>query len=206
MRVFGLTGGIASGKSTVAARFVERGVPVVFADQLARDAVAKGSPGLERVVAAFGPELLTSEGELDRKRLGRIVFDDASARATLNAIVHPEVARLAMEAFARLGAEGHALVCYEVPLLVENGLAPMFRPVVVVACPEAVQLSRLVDRDGLSIEEARARIAAQSSLDAKLAVADVVIHNDADREALLARADAALESVRRWLESPPGDR
>jgi len=201
MRVFGLTGGIASGKSTVASRFEARGVPVVDADVLARVAVEPGSARHAKIVEAFGPDVLDASGGIDRAKLGAIVFADASARARLNTIVHPEVARLAMDAFARLAAEGHALACYEVPLLVENGLAPMFRPVVVVAVEPEAQVARMMGRDGLDATAARARIASQAPLDEKLRVADVVIRNDAGLDALVARSDEALDAVRVFVEN-----
>ncbi|NUP10349.1 MAG: dephospho-CoA kinase [Polyangiaceae bacterium] len=202
MRVFGLTGGIASGKTTVARRIEERGVPVVYADQLARDAVAKGSDGLAAIVATFGDDVLLPNGELDRRALGARTFGDKAMLAKLNAIVHPRVGALALEAFSALATKGHALVCYEVPLLVENGLADMFRPVVVVAASHARQLERTLRRDNLSEEEARARIASQRPLEEKVAVADFVIENDGTLEQLLERTDEVLAAVRGWGRAP----
>ncbi len=195
MRVFGLTGGIASGKTSVARRFESQGVPVVFADELARKVVEKGSPGLAAIVARFGPEVL-EDGELSRKKLGARVFGHPEELAALNAIVHPRVAELSQRAFAELAQRGVELVCYEVPLLVENGLSELFRPVVVVTAPEPVQLERLMRRDGLDEVQARARIASQSSADAKRKVADFVIENDGDWEALQRRADEVLLAIR----------
>lgn len=201
MRVFGLTGGIASGKTTVAKRFEALGIPVVYADVLARDAVAKGTPGLDAVVAAFGREVLDANGDLDRKALGARVFGDEDARRRLNAIVHPVVASLAAARFLEHGARGAKLVCYEVPLLVENGLQDALRPVVVVAASEAVQVERTMQRDGLDEAAARARVRAQLPLEEKLRVADYVIENTGSVERLLERTDAVAEELKRSVES-----
>lgn len=203
MRVFGLTGGIASGKTVVASRFEELGIPVVYADVLAREAVAPGTAALESIVQEFGADVLDERGELDRKKLGQRVFADEGARSRLNAIVHPRVAALALERFAALAAEGHELIGYEVPLLVENGLAPLFRPVVVVAAPEAVQIARTMARDGLDETSARARVASQLPLEQKLAVADFVIDNTGDLAALRARVDEVAAQLRSW-RAPQG--
>ena len=198
MRVFGLTGGIASGKTTVARRFESLGIPVVYADVLARQAVAPGSEGLAEVAAAFGADVVAPDGSLDRKALAARTFGDPAAVKRLNAIVHPRVAALAMGSFAELAGAGHEIVCYEVPLLVESGLTEMFRPIVVVAAPEAVQIARAAERDGLSEAEARARIAAQLPLADKVAVADFVIDNTGSLDALIARTDEVAAAVRAW--------
>ena len=194
--LFGLTGGIASGKSAVAARFRERGVPVVDADQLAREVVRPGTPGLTALVEAFGAGILAANGELDRKALAAIAFADPASRATLNAIVHPRIAEATAAAIARLESEGVALACYEAALLVENGVFAAFRPLVVVAAPEHVQVARAMARDGATEAEVRARIAAQMPLADKVARADYVIENDADLATLHARADDVLDAIR----------
>lgn len=199
MHVFGLTGGIASGKSAVAARIRENGVPVIDADQLSRDAVAVGSPGLFAIVDAFGKDVLRPDGALDRKKLAAVVFGDDERRRTLNAIVHPEVGRLSMAATERHRAEGAALVCYEAALLVENGIADAFRPLVVVSAPEDVQLARTVSRDGATPEEALARIRAQMPLAAKVAAADHVIENTGTLTDLQRRTDEVLAAIRTSL-------
>ncbi|MFO0555478.1 MAG: dephospho-CoA kinase [Polyangiaceae bacterium] len=196
MRVFGLTGGIASGKTTVARRFEERGVPVVYADELARQAVEPGSPGLAAIVDAFGDDVLAADGSLDRKKLGARVFNDESARKRLNSIVHPRVAALAMAAFAEHAARGTKLLCYEVPLLIENNLQDAFRPVVLVAASEQNQLRRAADRDSLSEDDALARVRSQLPLADKLRVADFVIRNDGTRDELIAAVDALVERLR----------
>jgi dephospho-CoA kinase len=196
LRVFGLTGGIGSGKSTVAALLRERGVPVVDADELAREALAPGSAGLAEVAQSFGPSVLNADGQLDRKRLAARVFGDAEARKRLNGITHPIVRRLSQARFAALEAEGVTLAGYDVPLLFEVGLDQALRPVVVVAASEATQLERILARGGMNHDEARARIAAQLPLADKRARADFVIENDGSRAELAARVDALIEWLR----------
>ena len=195
MHVFGLTGGIASGKSTVAARVRERGVPVVDADALAREVVAPGSEGLAAIVAAFGAHVLAGDGSLDRKKVAAEVFGDEKKLARLNAITHPRIAALSATRMAELGARGEPLVCYEAALLVENGLADAFRPLVVVSAPLEVQIARAVARDATDEAAVRARIAAQRSLDEKVRAADVVVRNDGTLAELRGRADDALDDV-----------
>ncbi len=196
LRVFGLTGGIGSGKSTVAALLRERGVPVVDADELAREAVAAGSPGLRDVVAAFGPEVLGPDAELDRKRVGSLVFADPEARKRLNAITHPIVRRLSQERFAALDSAGVSLAAYDVPLLFEVGLDQVLRPVVLVAASETTQLRRVMTRDGLSEADVRARLTAQLPLAEKRARADHVLENDGTRADLARQVDDLLALLR----------
>lgn len=194
--VFGITGGVGSGKSTVAQHLRSRGVPVIDADQIAREVVVPGSEGLAAVVAAFGPDVLGPDGALDRARLGGIVFASPDKRRVLNAILHPRIAGLTAERIAALTARGEALIGYEAALLVENGLADAFRPLVVVAVAPEVQLARVMARDGLTEPEARARIASQLPLADKVAVADHVIDTSHDLEATLRRVDEVLELLR----------
>jgi dephospho-CoA kinase len=186
-RVVGLTGGIAAGKSSVARCFEALGVPIVDADKLARDAVAKGSAGLAEIVAAFGEDVLLADGTLDRKALGARVFADAGLRARLNAITHPRIAQLGAEQIAEHAARGAQYVLYEAALIVENGLHRSFQALVVVSVDPVVQLARLIKRDGLSESAAQARIAAQMPLEKKLEVADFVIDNSGAPEALRER-------------------
>lgn len=195
MHLFGLTGGIASGKSAVAARLRSRGVPIIDADALSRDAVAVGSAGLARVVEAFGEEVLASDGSLDRKKLAAVVFGDDAKRKVLNSIVHPIVTTLTLEHAARLRDAGEPLGCYEAALIVENGVADMFRPLVVVAAPEDVQVARACARDRATPDEARARIRAQMSLAEKTKVADHVIDNDGTLEDLQRKTDEVLATI-----------
>lgn len=195
MHLFGLTGGIASGKSAVAARLRQRGVPVIDADQLAREAVAPGSEALAAIVRAFGEDVLLSDGTLDRKKLAAAVFTDDDKRRALNAIVHPEVTRLTLKAAATLRDEGEPLACYEAALLVENGVADAFRPLVVVSAPEDVQVARASRRDGATADEARARVRAQLPLSEKVKAADFVIDNTGSLEALERRTDEVLAEL-----------
>ncbi|MCA9622918.1 MAG: dephospho-CoA kinase [Myxococcales bacterium] len=194
--VFGLTGGVASGKSTVAAIFREAGVVVIDADQVARDVVAPGSEGLTEVVAAFGEGILTPEGELDRRALRERIVQDPDARRRLNAILHPRIGAETMARVAAHAARGEALICYEAALLVENGLADAFRPMVVVVADPEAQRRRLVARDGMTEEGAAQLIAAQLPVADKIAVADHVIHNDAGLGELRARAEQVLATIR----------
>ena len=203
MHVFGLTGGIASGKSAVAARFRERGVPIVDADALSREVVAPGSEGLARVAEAFGKEFVASDGTLDRKKLAAEVFGDDDKVKKLNAIMHPRIAMLGARKTAELAARGEPLACYEAALLVENGLADAFRPLVVVSAPLDVQVARARARDAADEASVRARIAAQLPLADKTRVADVVVQNDGTLDDLRARADDALDEVCRRVGVDP---
>jgi dephospho-CoA kinase len=196
VRLVGLTGGIASGKTTFAAALRARGVPVVDADALARAAVAPGSPGLAEVVRAFGSGVLAADGGLDRKALAAVVFADAGARRRLEAITHPAVRRAMAEETARLAAEGHPLAFYDTPLLYEVGLEALLDSVVVVWAPREVQRERLVRRDALSPEAAEARLAAQLPIDEKAARADFVVENAGPVDDLEAKADRLLADLR----------
>lgn len=172
-----LTGGIATGKSFCTARFASLGVPVIDADLLARDAVALGSPGLAAIASRFGPSVMLEDGSLDRAALGALVFADRTARADLEAIVHPEVYRRINEWFAAR-PHGTAFAIADIPLLYETGQEHDFDRVIVCACAPSEQLRRLVARDGLSEEAARARLAAQWPIAEKVARADYVIRTD----------------------------
>jgi dephospho-CoA kinase len=195
VHLFGLTGGIASGKSAVAARLRARGVPVIDADQLARDAVAPGSSGLAEVLKTFGEEVLAPDGTLDRKRLAAVVFADEERRKALNAIVHPIVTMLTFTRASELRDAGCPLACYEAALIVENGVADAFRPLVVVAAPEATQVARAVARDRALEADVRARIRAQMPLAEKVRAADFVIDNAGSPAELDRATDAVLTSI-----------
>jgi dephospho-CoA kinase len=203
IHVFGLTGGIGSGKSTVARRLRERGVPVIDADQLAREVVAPGSEGLAEIAAAFGPEVLTAEGALDRDAMAKLVFSDDDARRKLNAITHPRVGALSVARTAELEARGEPLACYEVPLLFEGRFAEAFRPVVVVTVSEEAQVTRTVARDRTTKEHARARMRAQMPLSEKARLADHVIDNSGDLDATYRRTDEVLDAICRDLGIDP---
>ncbi|PZS33688.1 MAG: dephospho-CoA kinase [Pseudonocardiales bacterium] len=183
----GLTGGIGSGKSVVAALLAERGALVIDADRVAREVVEPGTPGLSAVVAAFGPKVLAADGSLDRARLASLVFADPAARQRLNAVVHPLVAARTAELTA--AAPLAAVVVHDVPLLTENGLAPRYHLVVVVEAPESVRIARLVGTRGMTGDEARSRVAAQATDEQRRAVADVVLANDGTVDEITARVD-----------------
>lgn len=176
----GLTGGIASGKSTVADLFRELGIPVIDADALAREVVHPGTEALAEIVQTFGEDVLTVEGTLDREALGRIVFGDPRARARLNAITHPRIARHSAERMQELQDTDASYLLYEAALLVENEIHDRFDAVIVVAATEKTQLRRLVERDRTDEHAAWHRIASQHPLENKTRVADFVIWNDGD--------------------------
>jgi dephospho-CoA kinase len=193
-----LTGGIAAGKSTVSRMLAQLGATIVDADELAREAVAAGSPGLAAVTQVFGPHVLTAAGELDRAALGNIVFADESARRRLESIVHPEVSRLSAEAFAAAESMNPGgVVIYDVPLLVEAGRKAEFDAVIVVEASDDVRRQRLVTERGMTHEEADSRLAAQATNAERRALADYVISTEVDLE----RTRREVESVYEQLVS-----
>lgn len=177
MLLIGLTGGIACGKSTVAAMLREHGAPLIDADQLARDVVAPGSDGLATIAEVFGPEMMTDDGFLDRKRMSALVFVDAERRAALEAITHPRIFARFQALCDTYEARGEQVVVYDAALLFERGLDQLMNAVIVVTVPPPVQLHRLRDRDGIEEEEALRRITAQMPLEEKVKRADWVIDN-----------------------------
>jgi len=183
----GLTGGIASGKSTAAKFFGALGVPILDSDQIARDVVEPGQPPLERLVERFGAAILTPDGHLDRPKLRDIVFSDPKARADLEALTHPAIGA-ALE--ARSAAAGGPYQVLVIPLLIEKNLASQVDRVLVVDCAEELQLRRLRDRDGSTPAQAQAILDAQVSRAARLKAADDVITNDADMSAVRAQVEA----------------
>jgi dephospho-CoA kinase len=189
MRVLGLTGGIGSGKSMVASMFAQLGADVVDADQLAREVVEPGQPALNEIATAFGPDILLPDGHLDRAKLGRIIFADPVARANLNAITHPRIQeRMAGEISTRASRPG--VLIADIPLLYENDRTGSVQTVIVVWVDPQTQLRRLLERDRLTEEEARQRIAAQMPLDAKRARADVVIDNSGSQASTQRQVEA----------------
>ena len=194
MRV-GLTGGIASGKSTVAQLLVDLGAVLIDGDALAREVVARGTPGLAQVVEEFGEELLTPEGDLDRPALGRIVFSDEAARRRLEGITHP----LIFERYAELEAAAapDAVVVHDIPLLAESGRADTFDEVIVVDVPVALQVERMLRDRGWTREEAESRIAAQASREDRLAIATHVIDNTGSLDQLRARVEELYRQLTR---------
>ena len=190
----GLTGGIAAGKSVVAGRLRERGAAVIDHDVLARDVVARGTPGLAGLVEAFGLEVLDALGSLDREALGRRAFADPSALATVNAIVHPLVRDAAVAAEAATTAD---VVVHDIPLLVETGQAGHFDTLVVVDAPPDLRMQRLVETRGMTADAAWRRLAAQADDEERLEAADVVLDGSGDVAALREQVDALWES---WME------
>jgi dephospho-CoA kinase len=195
MNVIGLTGGIASGKSTVGRWLRAAGVAVVDADQVARDVVVPGTPALAALVDRFGAAILAPTGELNRGALGAVVFHDDTARAALNGILHPAIAQEAATQLAAVAATGALEAVYEVPLLLENNLEHNFFATVLVAVDEEEQIKRVVQRDGLDVAAARARLAAQMPIAEKRRRAQHVIENDADLATLAQRASAVFSTV-----------
>ena len=181
MKVLGLTGGIGSGKSMVLSMFANLGAEVIDADHLAREVVEPGQPALEEIATAFGRDMLMPDGRLDRGKLARIIFADPVARARLNAITHPRIQeRMATEMALRGSRPG--LLIVDIPLLYENDRSDTVESVIVVWVDAKTQLRRLTERDGLTPDEARQRIAAQMPLDEKRARADLVVDNSGSRE------------------------
>ncbi|RKQ84026.1 dephospho-CoA kinase [Mycolicibacterium mucogenicum 261Sha1.1M5] len=201
MQLIALTGGIAAGKSTVGRRLAELGALRIDADQLARDAVAPGSPGLAQVVARFGDGLLAADGSLNRAALGERVFADPDELAALNAIVHPEVRRLADEAIqAAIRTAPDAVVVYEIPLLVESGAKPGeggldWDTVVVADAPVETRVARMVELRGMTEADARSRIANQVSDEDRRAIADVLIDTSGTEQETLEQVDALWRRI-----------
>ena len=192
MRV-GLTGGIASGKSTVSAILAELGAVIIDGDKLAREVVEKGEPGLTAVVEAFGPEILTPEGDMDRAKVGRIVFNDEAKRKVLEAIVHP----LVFERYAALEASAppDAIVVHDIPLLAESGRADGFDAVIVVETPAEVQVDRMLRDRGWTRADAESRIAAQATPEQRRAIATHLILNTGTLHELRARVEAVYAEL-----------
>ena len=189
----GLTGGVASGKSTVATMLGELGAVIIDADALAREVVAKGTPGLEAVVQEFGEELLGADGELDRRAMGRLVFGDEQARKRLEAIVHPLVFERIVELEKQ--APPGAVVVHDIPLLAENGRAGDFDAVIVVDAPTELQVERMVRERGWTEEDARSRIAAQATREDRRAIATHLVDNTGTREDLRGRVAEVFAEV-----------
>jgi dephospho-CoA kinase len=202
MLTVGLTGGIGAGKSEVARLLASYGAVLVDADLIAREVVEPGTDGLAAVVAEFGQGVLAPDGSLDRPKLGAIVFADEERRKTLGTIVHPLVGRRSTELQEAAGPD--AIVVHDVPLLTENGLAPLYDLVIVVDAAPATQLDRLVRLRGMSEEDARSRMAAQAGREQRLAVADIVIDNDGPLEALEPQVRAAWQRLRERADRPDG--
>ena len=198
MKLVGLTGGIASGKSTVARILKDLGAAIVDADALSREVVSPGQDGWHEIVATFGPEVLQADQTLDRQKLRKLIFNNPEARKKLEAIIHPRVRALAEERIREYGDAGYAIVVYEVPLLFEGGLQEWLRPVILVASDVNIQRQRLQQRDGLDAEAAQKHIDAQMSLVEKRRLADYVIENNgtlADLEAQVRDVIAEIQAT-----------
>jgi dephospho-CoA kinase len=194
----GLTGGIASGKSVVAARLAEHGAVVVDADQIAREVVEPGTPGLARIAEEFGAGVITADGSLDRAALGAIVFADESRRRILNGITHPAVLELSQRRFAEVAAaDPDAIVVYDVPLLTEVRGKAEFDVVVVVSAPEDVRIERMVSLRGMSRDEAERRIRSQVPDEQRRAMADLIIESGGTLDETLQQADEVWASLRK---------
>jgi dephospho-CoA kinase len=177
IRIIGLTGGIATGKSSVALFFAERGVPVIDADQLARDAVLPGSPAFDQIISLFGRDIVTHDGVLNRKRLGALIFPDPEKRRQLEGILHPEIRKLAEERIAQAASSGHQRLIYMAPLLVEAGATDRVDTIWVVTVRPEIQLERLMRRDGINYEQAQMVVDSQMPLSEKERYGSVVIDN-----------------------------
>lgn len=193
--VVGLTGGIGSGKSTVARMLAARGATVIDTDAIAREVVEPGQPAYAAVVDRFGPSVVGTNGRLDRAALADVAFADPQARADLNAIVHPAVAGVVREGVAAARAAGAQMVVLEVPLLVEAGWDDMVGSVVVVDCPEDVAVRRLVEQRGMSEADVRRRMAAQVPRATRLAKADIVLDNSGSLDDLTRQVEAMWERL-----------
>lgn len=195
MRLIGVTGGVATGKSTVDGMLAAHGAQVIDADQLAREVVLPGEPALAEVADRFGHDMLQIDGTLDRARLGAVVFADPDARRDLERITHPRIATLTQERIAKALAGPAPLVAVDIPLLFENGRESMFEGVLVVYAPQAVQIRRMRERSGLDADAAGQRLAAQMPIDEKRTRATWLIDNSGDLDATARAVDAWWEAT-----------
>ncbi|XP_054804424.1 dephospho-CoA kinase-like isoform X2 [Prosopis cineraria] len=203
MRIVGLTGGISSGKSTVSNLFKSHGIPVVDADVVARAALNKGTGGWKKVVAAFGQEILLDNGEVNRPRLGQIVFSDPDKRQLLNRLLAPYISSGIFWEIAKLWMKGYKIIVLDVPLLFEAKMDKLTKPIIVVWVDPQTQIQRLMARDRTCEEDARSRINAQMSLDVKRSKADVIIDNTCSLDDLNEQFQKVLFEVSRpltWTE------
>ncbi|KAK0194453.1 CoaE-domain-containing protein [Armillaria mellea] len=213
MFVVGLTGGIATGKSTVSALLRDKGVPIVDADIIARKVVEPGTTGLKQIVKYFGEEVLSADGSLDRKKLGSVIFNDESKRKRLNAILHPAIRRMMVWEVVKHWFCGRKYCVLDVPLLIEGPIWKWVAQVAVVYCPEEIQLERLMQRDGSTREDASARLSSQLPISDKVKYADIVIDNSSTRENLEGQVTVFVQELEKavgwtwvlsWLVPPYG--
>ncbi len=192
----GLTGGISSGKSTVAGILESLGVTVISADRLAHDVMAAGSDGAQRIRKTFGDSVMAPDGSVDRAKLGAIVFGDPAKRLALEGIVHPEVRKKSASEKARLEKRGDAVAVYEIPLLFEKKLEDQFDLIVTVAVSSEIQVERLMKRSGLTMEQAYERIASQLNQDLKIQASEFVIWNDGDERELRKQTQKMIAEIK----------
>ena len=195
MKLLGLTGGIASGKSTVAAILRRLGAAIINADELSREVVQPGQDAWKEIITTFGPDIVQEDQTLDRRKLRKIVFDNPEARKKLEAIIHPRVRALAERRISELATAGNSIIVYEVPLLFEGQIHLWLRPVILVACEIETQKNRLVERDHLTEIEAQQHVDAQMSLEEKRQLADYVIENDGNLKDLEKQVRAVLHKI-----------
>jgi dephospho-CoA kinase len=196
VKLVGLTGGIASGKSSVAKILESLGAAIVNADTLSREVVEPGREAWKEIVAAFGAEVLQPDQSLDRQKLRTIIFNNPDARRKLESIIHPRVRALAEQRIRDHTAAGYGVIVYEVPLLFEGDLHEWLRPVILVACDVDTQLQRLQQRDGLDRAQAQKHIDAQMSLAEKRRLADYVIENNSSLDELKRQVESVLEKIK----------
>jgi dephospho-CoA kinase len=195
VKLLGLTGGIASGKSTVAVILRRLGASIINADELSREVVQPEQPAWKEIIETFGPDILQEDRTLDRRKLRKIVFDNPEARKKLEAIIHPRVRALAERKISELAAAGCSIIVYEVPLLFEAQIHLWLRPVILVACETATQKRRLLERDHLTEIEAQQHLDAQMSLEQKRKLADYVVENDGNLEELEQQVRRVLQQI-----------
>ena len=195
MSVYGLTGGIGAGKSTVANMFQESGIPVVLADDVGREVASKGSDGLAEIVRSFGPDVLDGNGELDRRKLGTLIFNDPDRRRELEGILHPRVRDQSRELFSQLEQAGNKIVVYESALLYETQRHTEMRGVILVTASEEQRIARVRTRDGSEEEAVRQRIKAQLDEEEKRGLADYIVENNGDLQALRREVDSLIEQL-----------
>ena len=200
MSVYGLTGGIGVGKSTVANIFQESGIPVVLADDVGRQVAAKGSDGLAEIVSSFGADILDANGELDRRKLGTLIFNNPDRRRDLESILHPRVRDLSQELFRNLEQVGNQIVIYESALLYETQRHTEMRGVILVTASEEQRIARVRSRDGSDEEDVRKRIRAQMDEEEKLGLADHIVDNSGDLQALHSNVSSLISELRQQQE------
>jgi dephospho-CoA kinase len=199
MRVFGLTGGIGTGKSTVAEMFREEGIPVVDADRIAREVTAPGQPACREIARLFGEGILLPGGGIDRRKLGDIVFADPAKRAALEKITHPAIAAGISAALSLLESGGHSVAIVEAALIHEKGRGGLFEAVIAVRCDKALQVRRLVTRDGIPEDQALRRIASQMDQEEKARASEHVIDNSGNTESTRAQVRALSAALKQAL-------